>query len=330
MKKEHLIEQLIISNLKNSYGIDVTNLISLPLGADAHALIYKVQTPDQTTYFVKLKRGQHDISVNLQLLLHDAGIKKIISPIKTLNGQPQLYVNDFTLILYPFIHGQDGFTQNLTDDQWIIFGKALKHIHQFQLPTSISQLIKQEDFSTKWRNKVGSMYKYRQVLSSDEITSKFLASLKKHKSAILYLVDKAEKLSQVIQKQRVDFVLCHGDIHAGNVFVATNGALYIVDWDQPIMAPKERDLMFIGGGVGNVWNNKHKIELFYTGYGKTIINKKIIDYYRCEHIIEDVAEYYQQLLLDNVEYKNRLTSYNRFIAMFKPSGVVDIALQTKN
>ena len=31
--------------------------------------------------------------------------------------------------------------------------------------------------------------------------------------------------------------------------IGTNGALYIVDWDELIMAPKERDLMYIGGGL---------------------------------------------------------------------------------
>ena len=35
--------------------------------------------------------------------------------------------------------------------------------------------------------------------------------------------------------------------------------IYIVDWDEPIMAPKERDLMFIGGGVANVWNKPRKL-----------------------------------------------------------------------
>jgi len=328
MEKEHLIEQFVISNLKSSYDIDVAKLIPLTLGADANALIYKVQTKDQKRYFVKLKRGQHDISVTLQLILHDAGIKEIISPIKTLNEQPKLCVNDFTLMVYPFIEGQDGFSQELTDNQWITFGKALKHIHQFQLPSSITEFIQQESYSSEWRSNVKSIYEHnQQVISPDEIASKFLASLKKYKSVILCLIDRAEKLSHVIQKQPTNFVLCHSDIHAGNVFVTTSGELYIVDWDQPILAPKERDLMFIGGGVGNVWNNKHEVELFYTGYGKTEINKTIIDYYRCERILQDIAEYYKELLADNVGYKDRLTSYNHFIGMFEPNGVVDIALQ---
>ncbi len=32
------------------------------------------------------------------------------------------------------------------------------------------------------------------------------------------------------------------------MLIDANDALYIVDWDNPILAPKERDLMFIGGG----------------------------------------------------------------------------------
>lgn len=154
-----------------------------------------------------------------------------------------------------------------------------------------------------------------------------MAYLQKHKSAILQLTDNAETLAEVIQKQTANFVLCHGDIHAGNVLIAKNGALYIVDWDQPIMAPKERDLMFIGGGVGNVWNNKGEVELFYTGYGETEVNQTLIDYYRCERIVQDVAEFYQLLTSGNIGYKDKLTSYNHFIAMFEPNGVVNIALR---
>jgi spectinomycin phosphotransferase len=85
--------------------------------------------------------------------------------------------------------------------------------------------------------------------------------------------------------------------------------------------------MFIGAGVGNVWNMQREVELFYTGYGITEINITIIDYYRCERIIQDIAEYHRELCLANGGLKDRLTNYNHFLAMFEPNGVVDIALR---
>jgi len=64
------------------------------------------------------------------------------------------------------------------------------------------------------------------------------------------------------------FILCHADIHAWNLLIDVNGRLYIVDWDTLIFAPKERDLMFVGAGLGG---NGHSLQeeetLFYQGYG---------------------------------------------------------------
>ena len=100
-------------------------------------------------------------------------------------------------------------------------------------------------------------------------------------------------------------MLCHSDIHAGNVLIDGNNTIYIVDWDEPIMAPKERDLMFIGGGVGNVWNKPHEEKLFYKGYGKTEVDSTILAYYRHERIVEDIALYSQELLLTTARGKDR-------------------------
>ena len=330
MEKEYLTEPLIICKLKSNYNIDVVSIDKLELGADADALIYKVQADDDRLYFVKLKRGHHDICATLQLLLSNAGIKEIISPIATLAERPTLYIDEFTLTVYPFIEGQDGFSKRLTDDQWIELGKALRHLHEFQLPALIASHIKQESYSLHWRETVRSIYENIELVKPyDKIVSDFLSDLQKYKSVIMRLVERAEELALIIQKQSVDNVLCHGDLHAGNVFLAKSSKLYIIDWDQPIQAPKERDLMFIGAGIGNVWNNNREVELFYTGYGKTEINQEIIAYYRCERIIRDIAEYHQQLLSDNTGCKDRPTSYNHFVAMFVPNGVVDIALKAE-
>ena len=152
--------------------------------------------------------------------------------------------------------------------------------------------------------------------------------MKKHKIAICRLVDRAEHLAQRVQEQSPKFVLCHSDIHGGNVLIDGNDYLYIVDWDDPIMAPKERDLMFIGAGVANVWNKPHEEEFFYKGYGKTEVNKTLLAYYRHERIVEDIASYGQQLLLTTAGGHNRIEWYEQFIAQFAPQGVVEIALKT--
>jgi spectinomycin phosphotransferase len=94
------------------------------------------------------------------------------------------------------------------------------------------------------------------------------------------------------------------------------------------MAPKERDLMFIGGGVANVWNKPHEENFFYKGYGKTEINMTILAYYRHERIVEDIALIGQQLLLTSVDNQTRIESYKHFIAQFEPQGVVEIAFKT--
>jgi spectinomycin phosphotransferase len=152
--------------------------------------------------------------------------------------------------------------------------------------------------------------------------------MKKHSIIIHRLVDRAEQLGKQIQNQLPEFVLCHSDIHGGNVLMDGNNIIYMVDWDDPIMAPKERDLMFIGGGVANVWNKPHEEEFFYKGYGKTEINKTILAYYRHERIVEDIAVLGQQLLLTSVSEQHRAESYKHFIAQFEPQGVVDIAFKT--
>ena len=152
--------------------------------------------------------------------------------------------------------------------------------------------------------------------------------MKEHISVIRRLVDRADELAKKLQGQSFELVLCHSDIHGGNVLINGNDMIYIVDWDDPMMAPKERDLMFIGGGVANVWNKLHEEEFFYIGYGKTEINQTILAYYRHERIVEDIAIYCQELLLTTAGGEGRLEMCKHFIDMFKPQGVVDVAFKT--
>ncbi len=149
----------------------------------------------------------------------------------------------------------------------------------------------------------------------------------KHQKTILQLIERAETLALSLKKQSLQFVLCHSDIHAGNVFIDRNENIYIVDWDEPILAPKQRDLMFIGGGVANVWNNPQEEEIFYKSYGETQINIETLAYYRHARIVEDIAVLAQELL-KATDKQAQTILYKHFIGQFEPNGVVDIAFRT--
>lgn len=320
----------IIDSLNGNYGIAVEVLTLLPLGADLHASVYKAETHGGQSYFVKLKRGhRYDMSVTLLALLQASGIQQIIPPVKALDGELTLHVDDFTLTVYPFVEGQNGFCYSLTDDQWVALGSVLRQIHAFDVPPSVKERIREEDYSSKWRTAVRALDAHiREDRTGDEAALKLQAFMKEHQADIHRLVDRAESLAQKIRKQSPEYVLCHSDIHGGNVLIDGSGAIYIVDWDDPIMAPKERDLMFIGGGVANIWNNPREEEFFYKGYGKTDINQVVLAYYRHERIVEDIAEYAQALLVQADGGGERLEMYKQFTDMFAPNGVVDIAFKT--
>lgn len=321
---------LIIKYLSAYYLIEVTSLDLLPLGADTNASIYKAQASDQKTYFVKLKRDYfHDTNIAILELLQMAGIQQLIPPIKTVEGKQIQQAGDFTLIVYPFVEGQDGFSLPLTDEQWIALGRAMRQVHEVDVPASLKARIRREDFSPKWRDVVRALYTHvEEVSTDDEIALNLCKFLQENKSMIQQLVDRSEQLSQISCRRPLKLVLCHSDIHGGNVLVSGTEAIYIVDWDDPILAPKERDLMFIGGGVGNVWNKPHEEKLFYQGYGQVDVDWALLAYYRYERIVEDIAVYCQELLLKPKEGKNRLEMYKQFMSMFKPDGVVDIAFTT--
>ena len=215
-----------------NYGILASLIEKLPIGADMNASVYKVKTQSCQSYFVKIKRvHQHDLSLIILDLLHSSGIKQIIAPIKTLRGEQSVRIQDFTFTVYPFINGKNGFDCNLTDDQWIELGKVLRNVHELDVPAQIKVLIKKETYSGKHRKFVHALDdRINCDLEGDKIANQFQSFMKEHKEIIDRLVKRAEDLSFKIQEISPQMVLCHSDIHAGNVLIDESCSFFIVDW----------------------------------------------------------------------------------------------------
>ena len=330
LEKPDLQDERIIACLHDEYELEVIQITFLPLGADQNTAVYRAVADDEIPYFLKLRSGVFDqTSVVLPSFLSHRGIRPIIAPLSTKTGHLWANLDAFKLILYPFVEGQNAFEVDLSDRQWSDFGTALKSIHSAEVPPALIRRIRRETYSPQWRDIVETFLK-RVVddLFDDPVAVKSAALLRVKRPDILDLVGRAERHALILQEQPQEFVLCHSDIHAGNILIDTNGTFYIVDWDDPILASKERDLMFVGGGVGGVWNEVREEELFYEGYGETEIDSIALAYYRYERIIEDIAIYCEQILSTDDGGEDREQSFQYLASNFLPNNTIEIAYKS--
>jgi spectinomycin phosphotransferase len=121
-------------------------------------------------------------------------------------------------------------------------------------------------------------------------------------------------------------VLCHSDIHPGNLFLDASGTLFIVDWDGPMLAPKERDLMFIGSGQGYVNRTAEEEEtLFYRNYGDAAIDSQAMAYYRYERNVTDICVESTRILSETLGDVDRAQSLQILSWLFMPGGSIELA-----
>ena len=332
LTKPDIPYEKIITCLQDQYGLHIDQLEFLPLGADLNTVVYRAVARGGAPYFVKLRSGIFDeTSVELPKYFSDQGIRQVIAPLESKTGRLWGHLDDYRIILYPFIEGRDGYEVMLSASQWAEFGAALKRIHTLSLPSSLAGRIQRETYSAQWRQSVKTLLDqiYHGARFEEPVAQKTALFMADRRKETLDLVERAERCARVLIAQPPDFVLCHSDVHAANILVDARGAFYIVDWDNPILAPKERDLMFIGGAQGFIGRSAQEEEaLFYTGYGLTRVDPTALAYYRYERIVTDIAIYCEQLLFPSSHADDREQSFHYLASNYEPGNTIQAAYQS--
>ena len=323
--------ETILSCLADNYGLELGRLTFLPLGADSHTAVYRADATDSHHYFVKLRRGKfNEASLTIPNFLSNEELRQLIPALTTQNGQLWANLSPFTVALYPFVSGRNAFELRLNEWQWFEFGLALKKLHTTTLPTKLTKGVRRENFSAQWRNRLTFFLEGLAVENFAEPVAAELAHfLKDKKRETAEIIQRSEQLAQLLQAALPPFVLCHADIHGWNLLIDEQGALHLVDWDTLIFAPKERDLMFIGGGLAGVGYKPEEEEaLFYRGYGQAEINDAAIAYYRYERVIEDIALYCEQIFLSDDGGEDRRQAVKYVQSNYEPNGTIAAAGRT--
>jgi spectinomycin phosphotransferase len=328
LEKPDLQDETIIACVQDAYGLLVDHIAFLPIGADLNTVVYRIVAADETPYFLKLRRGAFDeTSVTFPSLLSDRGITHIIAPLVTQVGRLWAVLGDFKVILHPFVAGRNGYELALSERHWADFGAALKSIHTVETPPTLTSRIPTETYSPEWREIVKAfLARVEHDTFDDPVAVELAAFLQAKRDEIHDLVGRAERLAQALQNRSSAFIVCHADLHAGNILIDANDALYIVDWDTLILAPKERDLMFVGAGLmGGRRTPEEEETMFYRAYGQTEIDPVALAYYHYERIIQDIAVDCEIIFSTSAGGEDREQSLRYLTSNFLPNSTIEIA-----
>jgi len=323
--------KFLLETIKNEYGLSIVHMEKLEIGFDQNTAVYKLISNDQKEYFLKI-RSKNFVPSSVIIpfwLSMEIGLTNVINPIKTIDNKLFHKILFSYITLFPYINGQSGWNSSFTKDQFYKFGQFMHGLHSIEITNEYKLLLPIATYNKKCIKIVKNYLKsIKNKVHDNPIIIEFLGILRNNESTIIKMINFLENIIKKNITEDKNLCLCHGDIHAGNILIDKD-KFYVVDWDTITMAPPEKDLMFIGGNIGNRWNKKEEIDSFYRGYGKELkIDKDLIKYYRCERIIEDIYAFYQQIADIKTGEEKKKECLKLFKDTFEPNHVVDFALRT--
>jgi spectinomycin phosphotransferase len=331
LERPSLSDETISACLRDGYGLPVQGIEFLPIGNDTNAWVYRVSAKNGQAYFAKIKRGPVYLpSLVVPRYLKDHGLEPVVAPLPARTAELWQRAGDFALFLYPFIDGRTGMAAGLSDGQWIELGTLLKRIHAPAFAAGLAGQAERETFVPKFGGVVAEVQSMVDAGQFESTVEKELAAFWKRKeSAITRLIQRAEELGRRLQDQPLEFVLCHTDFHTNNVMLDRQNRLWIVDWEAPLLAPKERDLKFVVGSEP-VECVDTRVKLFFEGYGAAEIDLLALAYYWYEWAIQDIGEYGERVfLMPGLGDSEKAKALGRFQGLFEHGNTVEAAFASE-
>ncbi len=325
----HLTDATLHACLLAEYGLTATEITFLPLGHDSSAWVYRVRAADEATYFLKVRLSvTNEASLVVPRYLHDHGVARVVAPLPTATGALWAHAGDYALILYPFVAGTTGMAAGMTDQQLRDYGALLAHIHATPIAPDLAQAMRREAFVPEWGEMVRRLDAHIGSRAFADPAEQALATFwQARRDEIRTILARAEGLGRRLAAAAPPFVLCHADIHTGNVLLDPAGQVWIVDWDETILAPRERDLMFAVGGISAQWVGPREEAHFLAGYGTTNNDPLALAYYRYTWAVGDIGSYGEQAFFrPDFSPTAKQEGADGVIGLFAPGEIVALAL----
>jgi spectinomycin phosphotransferase len=284
--------------IREDFGIALASVDKVDHGGDEAADLWRGVSADGTAYAVKLSGGGTPGGLIVSEHLAAGGVRGVVRPMPSRHGSLWSERADRRLSVVPWVSDDRALSGDLDPSHWTSFGELLARVHAAPVPDPLAVVVPREDHTHEQVaatvRRVDDLVKTGGIerLGSDDQMRTLVDEWCAAADQIMVLVEQADALARELRGRRAPDVLCHGDPHLGNMLVGPNGHVWLIDWDDAVLAPCERDLMFIlGGGVlAFAPVSPQEQAWFFDGYGAFDVDSARLAYYRCTRALIDVAD----------------------------------------
>jgi spectinomycin phosphotransferase len=282
--------------VRADFDVELVSLEPVNLGSDTAAALWRGVAWDGTVLAIKWTAGGSTAGAVVSSHLAGLGIGGIVAPAHTVDGRLWSHRGGRRLLVTPWLSGHRAVQHRMDQLQWRSYGDLLARIHAAPRPTD---RLPAEDYNHD--EVTSATYAVDRELHTRRSRDPIVQDLAKHWQSglgrqILNLLAASDQLAAQLRAEPPPQVLCHGDPHLGNVLVM-DGTPWLLDWDDATLAPPERDLVLLKGGMGAFGpDNRSEQAWFDVGYGPADVDPVVLAYYRCTRAAEDVVYFARDIL----------------------------------
>lgn len=325
--------------LATEFGLKVNTIEGNDAGVDRSAQRFRVHADDPRTgpgwYAVKWSTGGSTAGLLVPSALAAASVAGVAGPRAARDGRPwadQRVGGDVgRLSVVPWVGARQALAGGLSEAQWRAFGRLLAAVHSYQPTDDLSAALPPVSHASE----LAAVTRTDALVGADRDGPQdaTAALWREHRRRILAAAEAVPRLAGHITPA----VLCHADPHLGNVLAPKTGAagaaandddddssVWLVDWDDAVLATPELDLMFVlGATYGSEWIGDRERAWFARGYldsgaataGDLVraANPPRLQYYRLVRALIDVADVAAEAVLPDTEPSSR-SAASRFVA----------------
>ena len=308
-------QSLVLETIRQAYGLPVERITFLTTGWVSFC--YRVETAAES-YLLKLYDESGAMPAPLLAssrdfylpLTHQLCTSQLLSqiacPVQAQDGRFSIRAGPYRMILFHFIEGKPVGFGTLPDEITVklagLVGQLHKNTRSLQLANPLVERfeIAFEDVLPAGLDKLANLGP-----GARASLRAFQELILSHRSAIRGYLDRLKGLQAIMRTRARDMVVCHTDLHGGNLLVDSRGNLYILDWEGAMLSPPEQDLFFFAG-EDTFW------DLFWPNYkrefGPAQLDVDTLAFYYYRRGLEDLAEWVQRFLYANQDDEQERSS----------------------